>query len=221
MHKLHHGLHQFRTEIHEQNEEFFSNLAKGQNPDVVFITCSDSRVVPDLLTQTDPGQLFTIRNAGNIVPLHGDYVSGEEATIEYALEALNIKNIIVCGHTKCGAMSGVLNPETLANMPSVEKWLAGGSKARELVEKHYTDLDYEGQHSVIVQENVLMQLENLRSLPCVARKIWNREVELHGWVYDIETGDVFIYDPIEEEFLPLRHNEDGSLSLATEEGMTR
>ena len=124
------------------------------------------------------------------MPLHGDYVSGEEATIEYALEALNIKNIIVCGHTKCGAMSGVLNPETLANMPSVEKWLAGGSKARELVEKHYTDLDYEGQHSVIVQENVLMQLENLRSLPCVARKIWNREVELHGWVYDIKNGNI-------------------------------
>lgn len=221
MHKLHHGLHQFRTEIHEPNEEFFGALAKGQNPDVLFITCSDSRVVPNLLTQTDPGQLFTIRNAGNIVPVHGDYVSGEEATIEFALEALNIKNIVVCGHTKCGAMTGVLKPEILATMPSVEKWLAGASKSKKIVEEHYPDLDFDGQHSVIVQENVLMQLENVRLLPCVARRIWKREIELHGWVYDIETGDVFIYDPIEEEFLPIRHSADGSLGLDSAQGMTR
>jgi len=221
LHKLHHGLHQFRTEIHEQNEEFFGTLAKGQNPDVLFITCSDSRVVPSLLTQTDPGQLFIIRNAGNIVPVHSDNVSGEEATIEYALEALKIKNIVVCGHTKCGAMTGVLKPEILSAMPNVEKWLAGASKSREVVEKHYPDLDHDGKHSVIVQENVLMQLENVRSLTCVARKIMKREIELHGWVYDIESGDVFIYDPIEEEFLPIRHSEDGSLELAAVQGMTR
>jgi carbonic anhydrase len=221
MYQLHRGLHQFKTEIHALNEEFFEKLAQGQAPDAVFITCSDSRIVPNLLTQTDPGQLFIVRNAGNIVPAHGDYTSGEEATIEYALEGLKVQNIIVCGHTKCGAMAGILKPESLAGMPSVEKWLATASKTKEIIDKHYSDLPFDCQHSVIVQENVLAQLENLRSLPCVARKLWKREVELHGWVYDIENGEVFVYDPIDEEFQPLRHGRDGKLELAEGLGMPR
>ena len=221
MHKLHHGLHQFKTEIHAINEKFFENLAQGQSPDAVFITCSDSRVVPNLLTGADPGQLFIVRNAGNIVPPSSDYTSGEEATIEYAIEALNIKNIIVCGHTKCGAMTGVLKPEILEAMPAVKKWLAGSCKTKSIIDEHYSDLPFEDQHNVIVQENVLQQLENLRSLPCIARKIMKREVELHGWVYDIEGGDVFVYDPIDEEFQPLRRDHEGELVLSQEESMNR
>lgn len=221
MHKLHHGLHQFKTEVHAINEEFFGQLAQGQSPDAVFITCSDSRIVPNLLTQTDPGQLFIVRNAGNIVPPHCEYSSGEEATIEYALEGLNIKNIIICGHTKCGAMAGVLQPEKLATMPSVEKWLVHAGKSREIVDKHYSDLDFEFKHNVVVQENVLVQLENLRALPCVARKLWKREVELHGWVYDIESGEVYVYDPIDEEFEPLRQGIDGSVEMADGLSMPR
>jgi len=221
VHKLHHGLHQFKTEVHAINEEFFGQLAQGQSPDAVFITCSDSRIVPNLLTQTDPGQLFIVRNAGNIVPPHCEYSSGEEATIEYALEGLNIKNIIICGHTKCGAMAGVLQPEKLATMPSVEKWLVHAGKSREIVDKHYSDLDFEFKHNVVVQENVLVQLENLRALPCVARKLWKREVELHGWVYDIESGEVYVYDPIDEEFEPLRQGIDGSVEMADGLSMPR
>ncbi len=221
MHKLHHGLHQFKTEVFAINEEFFGNLSKGQAPDAVFICCSDSRIVPSLLTQTDPGQLFTIRNAGNIVPPHGQSVSGEEATIEYAVEALNIKNIIVCGHTKCGAMAGVLQPQTLSTMPNVARWLSHAAKTRDIIDLHYKDLDFDFKHSVVVQENVLVQLENLRSLPCVARKLWKREVELHGWVYEIESGEVYVYDPIDEEFEPIRHALDGTLELADGMGMPR
>ena len=121
MHNLHHGLHQFKTEVHSINEEFFGKLAKGQNPEAVFVTCSDSRVVPNLLTQTDPGELFIVRNAGNVVPPHGKSVSGEEATIEFALEALKIRHIIVCGHTKCGAMAGLLQPEKTRNYAQCAK----------------------------------------------------------------------------------------------------
>ncbi len=221
--KLHHGLHQFKTEVHAINQEFFGNLAKGQAPDAVFIGCSDSRVVPTLLTQTDPGQLFVIRNAGNIVPPHSDTggVGGEEAAIEYALEGLNIKNIIICGHTKCGAMSGVLQPEKLETMPSVKKWLGHAQKTKEIIDRHYSDLDFDFKHSVVVQENVLVQLENLRALPCVGRKLWKREVELHGWDYDIESGEVFVYDPIDEEFEPIRIAMDGSLELVNGMGMPR
>jgi len=221
VHKLHHGLHQFKTEVHAINEEFFGQLAKGQAPDAVFITCSDSRIVPNLLTGTDPGQLFILRNAGNIVPPHSDTVSGEEATIEYAVDGLNIKNIIVCGHTKCGAMAGVLEPEKLSAMPNVEKWLQHASKSKDIVDKHYADLDFEFRHNVVVQENVLVQLENLRALPCIARKIFKREVELHGWVYDIETGEVYVYNPIDEDFQPLRHGIDGGLELSEELSMPR
>lgn len=221
MHKLHHGLHQFKTEVHAINEEFFGNLARGQAPDAVFIACSDSRIVPSLLTQTDPGQLFIIRNAGNIVPPHGDTCGGKEATIEYALEGLHIKNIIICGHTKCGAMAAVLHPEKLETMPNVQKWLGHAQKTKEIIDRHYSDLDFDFQHSVVVQENVLVQLENLRALPSVARRLWKREVELHGWVYDIESGEVYVYDPIDEEFEPLRYARDGSLELADGLGMPR
>jgi carbonic anhydrase len=208
--KLHPGLHQFRTEIHDKQEEFFLALAQKQSPDAIFITCSDSRVVPELLTSTQPGDLFTLRNAGNIVPANdGGYVGGEEASIEYAVTALNVKNIIVCGHSNCGAMKGLLNPESLESMPSVVKWLKHATKTKKILEENYASVPQDELLNIAVQENVLVQLENLRNLPCIARKLWSRDLELHGWVYEIETGHVYIYDPISEEFLASSKYIDG------------
>lgn len=207
--KLLHGLHQFKTEIHEPQEEFFMLLAQKQAPDAIFITCSDSRVVPSLLTQTDPGQLYIVRNAGNIVPPVNEHQGGEEASIEFAVTHLGVRHIIVCGHSQCGAMKGLLNPDTLSEMPAVERWLSHADKTKKILQENYGPLQPEDLLNVAVQENVLVQLENLRSLPCVARKIWKREIELHGWVYEIESGDVYVYDPVHEEFLAISKFVDG------------
>ncbi len=200
--KLLPGLHQFKSEIHSQNEKFFERLASGQSPDAIFITCSDSRVVPNLITQTDPGSLFVIRNAGNIVPPYESdtHIHGEEATIEYAINHLNVKEIIVCGHSGCGAMQGLLEPDKLELMPAVKKWLRHTERTREIIARDYCELDWECSISAAIQVNVLVQLENLRTLPCIARRVMKREIELHGWVYDIESGEVYIFDPIDDEF---------------------
>jgi carbonic anhydrase len=200
--KLLPGLSQFKSEVHSANEKFFERLASGQTPDAIFISCSDSRVVPSLITQTAPGTLFVIRNAGNIVPAYdpdGDS-PGEEATIEYAINHLNVKEIVVCGHSGCGAMQGLLQMDKLESMPAVKKWLKHTQRTVEILARDYCDLDWECKISAAIQVNVLVQLENLRTLPCIAKRVMKREIELHGWVYDIESGEVFIFDPIDEEF---------------------
>ncbi len=206
--KLLPGLHHFKTEVHSANQEFFSHLTSGQTPDAVFITCSDSRIDPGLLTQTRPGDLFTLRNVGNIVPASGDSLT-EESAIEYAVEVLGVRNIIVCGHSHCGAMQALLQPETLESLPVVRKWLKNASTTYDLVRENYSDLDFECQWSIAIQENVLVQLEHLRQLPCIARRLWKREIELHGWVYQLETGEVHIYDLMQEAFVPFARTEGG------------
>ncbi len=202
MEKLLHGLHKFQSEIHPGRKDFFEGLAKGQNPDAIFITCSDSRVDPSLITQTQPGQLFTIRNAGNIVPAAGNS-SGEEASIEYGIDVLNIRDIIVCGHSHCGAMKGLLNPETLSEIPSVANWLKYAEDTRRILDANYREQDFECVLNITVQENVLVQLEHVRSLPCVIDALAKGKVQLHGWTYEIETGVIYAYDPEAEEFTPL------------------
>src|SRR5688572_22576048 len=124
MQKLIEGLHHFQSQIFSSQRELFERLARGQTPDALFITCSDSRINPNLITQTEPGDLFIIRNAGNIIPPHGAANGGEGATIEYAVAALGVKDIIVCGHSHCGAMKALLEPERLVNLPTVGAWLS-------------------------------------------------------------------------------------------------
>lgn len=208
MEKLLHGLHQFQSEIHSINQEFFEHLAKGQSPDAIFITCSDSRVVPNLITTSEPGQLFVIRNAGNIVPPYGEW-SGEEASIEYALRELQVKDIIICGHSQCGAIKGLLKPESLGELPAVAHWLRHAEDTKKILDTNYHEQDFERVLNIAIQENVLVQIEHLRSLPCISKRIMQREIELHAWTYEIETGQVYIYDPIAEDFLPLMKTEAG------------
>lgn len=206
--KLLPGLHKFKTQIHSQNQTFFGKLSKGQKPEAIFITCSDSRVDPNLITQTSPGELFVIRNAGNIIPPHDAEVGGEDATIEFAITSLGIRQIIVCGHSGCGAMQGLLHPEKLTTMPAVASWLRHARKTKEMIDEHYKDLDFESALSIAIQQNVLVQLEHLRTLPCIARRVMKREIELHGWVYKIDTGDVYIYNEINDEFEPVSKSGD-------------
>lgn len=202
MKKLLHGLHKFQSEILPSRKRFFEDLAKGQEPDAIFVTCSDSRVDPNLLTGTQPGEIFVIRNAGNIVPAAG-FGSGEEASIEYGIDVLKIKDIIVCGHSHCGAMKGLLKPESLTELPTVATWLKHAQETRTIVEENYKEQDADTVLNITVQENVLVQLEHVRSYPCVQQALKEGRVTLHAWVYKFETGDVFAYDPEAEEFTPL------------------
>ncbi len=203
MQKLIQGIHQFHNEDFRPLQDLFEKLAKGQNPETLFITCSDSRIDPNLLTRSKPGDLFILRNAGNIVPPHGASSGGEAATIEFAVAGLGVKDIIVCGHTLCGAMKGLLDPQAVAGLPAVASWLSNAESTLRIVRENYRHLDDEKLVTATVEENVLVQLENLRTLPAVAARLKRGDLHLHGWVYKIETGDVFAYDTGEGQFVPI------------------
>lgn len=202
MQKLIQGIHEFQQTGFLPLEGLFQELAKGQSPDTLFITCSDSRIDPNLLTRSQPGELFILRNAGNIIPPHGAK-SGEAATIEFAVVALGVKDIIVCGHSHCGAMKGVLHPEILKGMPAVEDWLSHAETTQRIMHENYNHLEGDALLTATIEENVLVQLEHLRTLPAVASRLARGSVRLHGWVYKIETGEVFAFDVSTGQFVPV------------------
>jgi carbonic anhydrase len=203
MQKLVKGIHSFQRGFFATNRQLFERLAtEGQNPETLFITCSDARVVPNLITGAAPGDLFIVRNVGNVVP-RPELSGGTAAAIEYAVEILGVKDIIVCGHTQCGAIDAILNPEKTNDLPSVRRWLAEASTVRDLVESQYADLAPEAKAVVAVEENVLAQLEHLREYPRVAKRLEAGTVQLAGWVFEIATGQVYSFDPDEMEFVPL------------------
>lgn len=203
MQKLVQGIHHFQSSIFRSQRELFERLAAGQQPEALFITCSDSRINPNLITQTDPGDLFILRNAGNIIPPHSAASNGEEATIEFAVVGLGIKDLIVCGHSHCGAMKALLQPDTLREMPSLLTWLSHAEACRSIVKEKYTDLADQALLTATAQENVLMQLTNLQTHPAVAAGLAKGGLKLHGWMYKIETGEIFAYDPDRAQFVPL------------------
>ena len=203
MHKLLQGIHHFHNNVFSSQRELFERLAEGQHPDALFITCSDSRINPNLITQTEPGELFIIRNAGNIVPPYGAANGGEGATIEFAVVGLGIQHIVVCGHSHCGAMKGLLHLKGLTEMPMMAAWLGHAEATRRIARQKYEDLPVEALLNVAIQENVLVQLENLRTHPAVAAALAGGKLKLHAWVYKIESGQVFAYDPERGQFAPL------------------
>lgn len=203
MDKLIQGVQEFKTRVFDQNKALFEELATTQRPEVMFITCSDSRIDPNLITQTKPGDLFVLRNAGNIVPPHGSSSGGEEATIEYAVSVLGVKHIIVCGHSNCGAMKGLLAPESLKSLPMVANWLSHAQATRQIMEENYQGHEGCQLLPAAIEENVLVQLDNLRTIPAVSSKLARGRIQLHGWVYDIGTAEVYAYDVRRAEFAPL------------------
>ena len=204
MQKLVEGIHQFQRDSFSQDQGLFETLVEGQNPLALFITCSDSRIDPNRLTQTKPGELFIQRTAGNIVPPYGAVHGGEAATIEYAVAALKVRDLIICGHSHCGAMGGLLNPDAVEKMPAVQNYLQHAESTKRIVEENYEHLtDPAKRLTLTVEENVLVQLENLRTHPSVAAAIGRGELKLHGWVYKFETGDVFAFNPDKGQFLPI------------------
>lgn len=200
MKKLVDGVHHFQAQIFSSQRELFERLASKQNPEALFITCADSRINPNLITNTDPGDLLILRNAGNIVPSYGASISGEAATIELAINSLEIKDIIVCGHSNCGAMDVLMHPEKSQQISSVHSWLRHSECARRIVEDKFAHLEDHAKMNVVIQENVLNQIENLRTHPSVASALARGQLKIHAWVYKIETGEVFAYDPESGQF---------------------
>ena len=188
------GVKRFQSEIFPQRQEQFADLATGQSPHTLFITCADSRVSPTMITQCQPGELFVCRNIGNIVPGYGEMLGGVSAVVEYACEALNVAQIVVCGHSDCGAMKALLAPEdeTLKRMPTVRSWLRNAHAARSVVE--VTHPPPQDMLQAMVEQNVRLQLAHLRTHPSVAARLAAGSLALHGWVYGIDDGTVSVFD---------------------------
>lgn len=202
MEKLISGVTQFQKNSFAQNKELFQALSTSQSPEVLFITCADSRIDPNLITQTLPGDLFICRNAGNIVPPHSNISGGVTASIEYAVSVLDIKHIVICGHTDCGAMKGALNPEAIKTLPHVSNWLSHCAAAQAKVKARHQNIGNE--HLLeMTEENVLLQLKHIETHPSVAAKIATNSIELHGWVYDIASGKVSCYHDKQQAFIPI------------------
>jgi carbonic anhydrase len=204
MQKLVEGIHHFQQHVVNDYQALFTRLADGQKPLALFITCSDSRIDPNLLTQTDPGELFILRTAGNIIPPYGAVEGGEAATVEYAVAALHVEDIIVCGHSLCGAMTGLLNPDQISGMPAVASLLRHAEATRRIIVENYGHIqEPRARLMATIEENVLVQIENLKTHPCVAAALSRRSLRLHGWVYKLETGEVFAYRPEDQQFVPI------------------
>lgn len=201
--KILRGLKRFQKHVYPRHRDLFEKLALGQRPEALFITCADSRIDPCLLTQTKPGELFICRVIGNIVPRYPDAIGGVSATIEYAVAVLGVHELIVCGHTDCGVMRGVLNPAALRPLPNVTAWLKHAKSARRAVIKWKQQAASPDLLQKLAERNVVEQLKNLRSHPSVAAHLAQADLRIHGWVYHIGAGLVTEYSREKDRFEPI------------------
>lgn len=195
MEKIIRGVLNFKRNVYPQRKDLFEHLVNdGQSPETLFITCSDSRIDPNMVTGSEPGDLFIFRNVGNVVPPHSNETGGTTSAIEYAVSVLKVTNIIICGHTDCGAITGALDTSQLKGLPHVKEWLGHCRSAMEVVRERNglesgAPLGHEYLNAAI-EENVLQQVQHLRTHPAVAAKLATGKIKVHGWVYDIKTGQV-------------------------------
>jgi len=194
------GVRKFQTEVFPEQRALFESLRKRQDPLALFITCADSRILPNLITQSAPGEIFTDRNPGNMVPPYGEFVGGVTSGVEYAMLVLRVPLIIVCGHTDCGVMKALLHPESTTGMPGMQQWMRHGNEARQAVLRDYSDRPEEDKVLRLAEANVLEQIANLKTHPSVASRLVAGEVQIRGWVYDIGNGSIRQADPESGEF---------------------
>lgn len=198
------GVVKFQKEVFPEKKELFEKLSTGQSPEALFITCSDSRIETAMITQTEPGQLFICRNAGNIVPPHTNHTGAMTASIEFATAALKVPHIVVCGHTECGAMKGAMgNPDDLNSLPHIKEWLGYSKAAVDIVKALGANLSDEEKMKMLLEQNVMLQLQHLKTHPTVATRLAAGDLQLHGWVYDIKSGGVTAYEEKSGKFLPV------------------
>jgi carbonic anhydrase len=208
MQQLIEGVHRFRNDEFGNYRSLFQRLSReGQNPHTLFITCSDSRVLAELITQSQPGDLFVVKNIGNIVPPAA--VTGTSnstaAAIEFAVETLRVSDIVICGHSQCGAMTALLGePLNEKRMPHLKEWLTLAEPVREIMRTQYGHVRDEQQRmNLAAGENVLFALENLHSYYCVQDRLMEGSLRLHGWFFKIATAELFAYNPETRQFSPL------------------
>jgi carbonic anhydrase len=209
MNRIIQGIQNFQKDVFPAHRDLFQRLATGQSPEALFIACSDSRVALELLTQTGPGDIFVCRNAGNIAPTHG-HTDAVTAAIEYAVSALKVRDIVVKGHSDCGAMKGLLNPAALEKMPDVRNWLEHSQEARQTLEAAGIDAKAPEALETVTKLNIRLQLEHLRTHPPVRAAVRAGSLSLHGWYYRIDSGSVEAWDvdsnrwaPVTEAYTPI------------------
>ncbi len=221
MRRLLEGVCKFKEEVFPDKQALFSELAASQDPRILFITCADSRIDPNMITQTVPGELFICRNAGNIVPPHERHAGGTTASIEFAVAGLGVKHVVVCGHTDCGAIKGAMNPDSLTALPHVSDWLAHTRAAVAAVKARHDGLEPE-HLAELTRENVVLQLRHLMTHPAVAAAVATGKTQLHGWVYDIGKGDIQCYDGRDDVWCAVEEvYNDPELIERIENGMPR
>jgi carbonic anhydrase len=203
------GVHKFQQNELGRYRELFRRLSsQGQNPHTLFITCSDSRVLAELITQSQPGDLFVVKNVGNLVPPAGvtGSTNSTAAAIEFAVESLGVSDVVVCGHSQCGAMAALLRGVPApAAQPHLQAWLEVAAPVRELIGREYRHLTDAERETVAAEENVLFALENLHTYPAVQTRLAAGALRLHGWFFKIATGDLFAYDPASQQFQTMEH----------------
>ena len=198
------GFYKFKKDVFPAKRALYRELANSQAPHSLFITCADSRVVPNLILQSEPGDLFLSRTVGNQVPPYGSALDGGVASsVEYAVKALHVEHIVICGHSDCGAMKAVLHPEKLAALPATAAWLRNASAARSVVLDSYQGLSDELLLHLLTEENIVAQLEHLKTHPAVAALLARGKLQLHGWFYHIQSGEITAYNALTGTFSPL------------------
>jgi len=208
MQRLIEGVHKFRHDEFGNYRKLFRKLSQeGQNPHTLFITCSDSRVLAELITQSKPGDLFVVKNVGNIVPpgsVAGD-TNSTAAAIEFAVENLRVSDIVICGHSQCGAITALLAKKPVSDLtPHLRDWLKVAAPVQETMKKDYAHLrEINERETAAAEENVLFGLDNLHSYPCVQERLGDGSLQLHGWFFKIATAELFAYDPETRQFSPL------------------
>jgi len=202
------GVRKFRAEVYPLRAEMFAQAAsEPQRPQTLFITCADSRIDPNEITSSGTGDVFVTRNIGNMVPAYGEMLGGVSAVIEFAVSSLGVKHIVICGHSDCGAMKALLQPESVEKMPTVKSWLKNAHTALSVAEKLYErDLE-EGSDRTLLEElteqNVLLQLQHLKTHPSVAGAMAGEELSISGWIYEIGSGVVKVAEDGERSFTPI------------------
>ena len=203
MQKLISGHQFFHSHVFPERCDQFHLLAEGQEPEVLFLTCADSRIVPDLILQTQPGDLFLCRNAGNVIPRSGEPAGGVSATVEYAVQVLRIRHLIICGHSDCGVIRALMHPESLEGLDTVKDWLQHVEPAWQYVdevERHANELT---RQTALAHANVLVQIDNLHSHSYIQQALRENRLEIHGWYYDILSGRIERYEAASKRFVPL------------------
>ena len=200
------GIRKFRTEVYPKNKAtYLKAVSEPQRPHALFITCADSRLDPESITQSGTGDIFVTRNIGNLVPAYGEMMGGVSAVVEYAVTGLKVQHVVICGHSDCGAMKALVRPESLTDMPAVRNWMnnaaAAMSVAKSMAKKDERPSEFVKR---LTEENVLLQLQHLRTHPSVAGAMARGELTVSGWVYDIGKGEVRISEDGGRLFQPVQ-----------------